>query len=288
MKINVIYDIADFFELGVIKSVDKSSYGYGAKTFFIRNIAEQDYVIKIFGKAHKERIENSISIAAQLKESGVPSIKYLNKDGSFIYGKDLMAVASIKLNGEHLSYETTKKETVMYLLGRAMASYHAAVSAVPHEVSSDLLDSKMIEDVLTTRNDMLSEAFNKAQLYINSLDLPTGIIHGDLYRYNFLINEVDGLHILDLDSSRHAQYVLDIGRSLADVCITRDGSVDHGLIGNFLEGYQSIRPLTTDEKMAIIPAIVYGAIAVMVWAIKRGDIILENQFREVALSCQLD
>ena len=105
--------------------------------------------------------------------------------------------------------------------------------------------------------------------------LPQSIIHTDPYFYNVIQNG-DKLSFIDLDDAGVAPALIDIGYVLAHCCTTTpsdrkelgvggEGIIWHGeWAKSFLEGYQSQRPLTDEEKRLLEDAAKFGMLVYIV------------------------
>ncbi|MDH2916791.1 MAG: homoserine kinase [Gallionella sp.] len=77
--------------------------------------------------------------------------------------------------------------------------------------------------------------------------LPRGVIHGDLFRDNVLMDgeRVGGL--IDFYFACTDAFVYDVAITVNDWCMAADGKLDAGRSRAMLEAYQSVRPLTPAE-----------------------------------------
>lgn len=95
-----------------------------------------------------------------------------------------------------------------------------------------------------------------------------GIIHGDLYYDNTLFNNNHLSSVLDFEQAGVGEYILDIGISISGTCLEK-GRVITPLVESYLSGYESVRPLSTEEKKHIHDAIILGLLSISLWRIKR-------------------
>jgi homoserine kinase type II len=101
--------------------------------------------------------------------------------------------------------------------------------------------------------------------------LPQGLIHGDMYYDNILFHEGRILAILDFEQAGIGDYLFDIGIALSGSAL-HQGKIDNELVKEFLQGYQSVKKLTTKELELIPSSIILGLFSISLWRIKRFTI----------------
>ena len=79
-------------------------------------------------------------------------------------------------------------------------------------------------------------------------DLPSGIIHADLFKDNVLLNGDQVAGFIDFYYACNGSFVYDIAIAINDWARTADNHIDPTLQHAFLNGYQSIRRLTPAEQ----------------------------------------
>ena len=118
-----------------------------------------------------------------------------------------------------------------------------------------------MQSTLNSISDRLTDP-EKAQLTnllgeherIEALELPTGLIHGDLFKDNALFTEQGELKgVIDFYHACHDILIQDIAIAINDWCQTPTGSIDETLRASLMAGYEKIRPLEKEEAQALIP-----------------------------------
>lgn len=112
-----------------------------------------------------------------------------------------------------------------------------------------------------------------------------GIIHGDLYYDNTLFNNNHLSTVLDFEQAGIGEYVLDLGISLSGTCLEK-GRIITPLVNSYLSGYESVRPLSREEKIHLDDSIILGLMSISLWRIKRFkernlNPMMENSYRDL-------
>ncbi|MBV1878567.1 MAG: homoserine kinase [Pseudomonadales bacterium] len=104
-----------------------------------------------------------------------------------------------------------------------------------------------------------------------SADLPRGIIHGDLFRDNCLLegNQITG--IIDFFHASEDYLVQDIAISINDWCSSQGGKMIPDHRQALLDGYQSIRELTEFELDALLIFQRFAAMRFILTRFSSGD-----------------
>jgi homoserine kinase type II len=92
-----------------------------------------------------------------------------------------------------------------------------------------------------------------------SFDLPSGVIHGDLFADNILFEGDEVTGIIDFYYAHDAAYASDIAVSLNAQAVLL-GKDDRERMQAFLEGYESLRPLSEAEQKALPVLLRLGAL----------------------------
>ena len=218
-------DIALFFGLGKVKDVSGISTWYSNKNFLVRtNIGA--YVFRFIKKYNTRIIENEIAINTQLKWNGRINTNYLlsNNTWEFVYQRNwIVVVVSEKIEWAHPIKIT---DEMSFAIGKTLWEFHKCVTYIPYPWWHWLLSFQSTQDQAnklphSLYKEKIQELLNRAKSIQIGIDLPEGIIHGDLHRENLLIS---GEHpetivsILDMEHANSGILVLDIARSIIDIC----------------------------------------------------------------------
>ncbi|KQT21344.1 MULTISPECIES: phosphotransferase [unclassified Bradyrhizobium] len=95
-------------------------------------------------------------------------------------------------------------------------------------------------------------------------DLPTGLIHGDVFADNVLFDGSDLVAIIDFELACNYMLAFDVAMAIVGMCVV-DGIPCFRRIGSLVAGYESVRKLSTAERASIKPIVEYAAIMTSLW-----------------------
>ncbi len=125
-------------------------------------------------------------------------------------------------------------------------------------------------------------------LYQNvSLDLPRGLIHGDLFYDNFLfgqdLEQNQFKALIDFEEACHYYLVFELGMAIIGACVTEVKSeeadkagaqtIDFTKVRALIAGYQKVRPLAQLEKASLQMFVRYAATATSYWRFKQYNVV---------------
>ena len=83
-------------------------------------------------------------------------------------------------------------------------------------------------------------------------DLPTGLIHGDLFVDNMLWDKDESLTVLDWETAAWETLMFDVGATALATCRGKF-ALNRQKVGHLLAGYREIRVMSAEEESAVIP-----------------------------------
>ena len=253
-----ITTILDRYQLGTFHAFEGIAAGIENSNFFIDTKKDNSicrYVLTIFERMDASELPYFMRLMKHLAAHGLSCPDVMAQtDGSLLFefaGKQGCIVSC--LPGKTLDQLNTQQ---LQASGEALATLHRAGSNFPEQRANPTgmqwLDQHIAIVMEKTKQtygvqaaDLLQNELN-FQHSCNWRDLPTGVIHGDMFVDNILFegNQVSG--IIDFYYAHHAAYAVDIAITLnAQALLLSDQ--DKTRIQAFLNGYESIRPLTPAE-----------------------------------------
>jgi homoserine kinase type II len=159
-------------------------------------------------------------------------------------------------------------------VGQALAAVHLASDAVgrlgPGRFRpEDMLDRLQRVERAGVRPGLARDVGRIRALYARLVpardaSLPTGVVHGDLFRDNVLFGGGRIAALLDFESAFHGPFVYDLLVTIAAWCF-RD-AFELELARAMVEGYEGVRPLGAAERRAVR---VEGALGCLRFAVSR-------------------
>jgi homoserine kinase type II len=241
------------YDLGEYRSHTGISAGVENTNYFV-STQSQELVLTIFEKHSFDELPFFLELGEHLHNHhcAVPQ-PYRQRSGDFIFKvKGKPGVFFERVHGGHV------EQTAPYITEVATALAH--VHKVTRSFTQKRSHSHGIDWVEQTAKQVLpSLSVSDQQLLANALtllvqipnDLSCGVIHADLFHDNALF---DGHHltgIIDWYFAGIDSYALDIAIAMNDWCFDSDDVLFQRHCEDFVQAYQTIRPLTSDECNAI-------------------------------------
>jgi len=144
-------------------------------------------------------------------------------------------------------------------LGRALSQVHLAplggLTLMPSRFGFAQIRQRL-DAVMASGRPSLVPAAQALQIECDRLEnqrdlnLPTGLIHGDLFRDNALLHGDQVTGLLDFESASLGTYVYDLMVTILAWCYGSE--LEAELVRALLEGYTSLRPLSQSERGALV------------------------------------
>ncbi|NNP71492.1 homoserine kinase [Acinetobacter defluvii] len=226
--------------------------------YFLICLGGSQFVLTLFENMDAESAGEIIPILECLGEQGLPVPVPLTCHGQYIQTlKDKPAQIAPRMLGKHPMPASLAQAEAIAI---AQAKMHVALQNFPLERSS-VRDHEYWSQVARQMRPTLDMT---DQILLNNLlglyealtamypDRPKGFIHSDLFRDNTLF-EGDQLNgILDFYELNHDEFLFDIAITLNDFCTEYpDVTLNEDKAIAFLNAYETVRPLTPDEKACL-------------------------------------
>ena len=254
----LIHQVCNFFGLGEPDVIEPIAIGLANHNYVV-SCDQQRFLVRFLVQQAAEKVENDQAIHIQLKTVGLDSPAYLvGESGSVVFTNGQYQVVAYPFI-EGFSPKSGN-EQLLPEIGRVLALFHQAVTTLPKQ-SAGWLEAPHTADV-------------PSHTVLNSPTLPKGITHGDLHSYNVLVQAQAPTIItalLDFEEAGKGAFITDLGRTIMAECTTADEiRLDRPRIELFLSGYESIRPLTTEERNVLPEAIRHAGRCCIQWFTEHG------------------
>ncbi len=290
-------DISDWiardFNIGEATAIRGIHGGIENSNFFLDTVLEgkkQEFVLTIFERLLAEQLPYYLELMRHLADKGITVPKPItNKDGAILFSlKGKPAAIVTKLPGlSRLEPEVTH----CALVGEMLAKMHLAGADFP-KIQANLRGlawwKKIVPQVLAHLNqnqkDLLTSELATQENFFTSSEydaLPQGASHCDLFRDNVLFDpqgssdtskdELGGF--FDFYFAGTDKWLFDLAVTVNDWCLASNKKdLDLARFNALMDAYQSVRPLTADEK-ASWPMMVRAA-ALRFWISRLWDFYL--------------
>ena len=247
------YDIGTLLSFaGIAEGVENSNY--------LLRTDKANYILTLYEKRTNEQdLPFFMGLMQHLSEAGIicPS-PITDKSGTIlqhIVGRPAAMVSFLDGVSNRFPNATQCRN-----LGIALARMHLATADFAMKRDNALgpagwqpLLNSITEEPADLPKGLKAQAQTKLEAILAEWpdNLPTGIIHADLFPNNvmFVGDELTGL--IDFYFACHDVTAYDLATCLNSWCFENDGTFNVTKSAAMLAGYQSVRPLSDDEKQAL-------------------------------------
>lgn len=287
------------FSIGTLKNFKGISSGVTNTNYFLETDTTK-LILTIFEENKLEELPFYLDLMRFLASKNFPCpLPVINNNNEYLtLIKDKPAVLVSFLLGAEKESIT---EDDCCSVGEALARLHTSAK----DFSGKKKNSRNIDWISTKFNELKKRLSSSDQTIIeqeidyqkNCLTdgLPSGIIHGDLFRDNVFFHQEKLSAFIDFYYACNDHLILDIAITINDWCSNSDGSLKKEKFDLFLNGYQSIRMLQSSELKYLNNALRLAALRFWLSRLDAYYNILEsesvsiknpNYFRKVLLNRQ--
>jgi homoserine kinase type II len=287
------------FSIGTLKNFKGISSGVTNTNYFVETDTTK-LILTIFEENKLEELPFYLDLMRFLASKNFPCpLPVINNNNDYLtLIKNKPAVLVSFLLGAEKESIT---EDDCCSVGEALARLHTSAK----DFSGKKKNSRNIDWISTKFNELKKRLSSSDQTIIeqeidyqkNCLTdgLPSGIIHGDLFRDNVFFHQEKLSAFIDFYYACNDHLILDIAITINDWCSNSDGSLKKEKFDLFLNGYQSIRMLQNSELKYLNNALRLAALRFWLSRLDAYYNILEsesvsiknpNYFRKVLLNRQ--
>ena len=257
LTLKEVQDFSAPYGLEVIDLIPIQGGIQNTNYFLVAKNGDQ-YVLTIFEEMDEQGAGELVPVLEHLGQAGLAVPVPLGHGGRAIQSlKEKPAQIAPRMMGHHPMPSTLEQAAE---IGRAQATMHVALKDFPLERAEYRNHSywrSVAREIKPTLSPADSVVLNSLLGLYDALtamypDRPRGFIHSDLFRDNTLFegNELKG--ILDFYELNKDELLFDIAISINDFCTNYPNvDLDEAKAQAFLEAYESVRSLTSDEKSCL-------------------------------------
>ncbi len=239
------------YDVGRLIAFQGISAGIENTNYFVTT-SDGEFVLTLFERLNYDEVLYFLELMAYLADHEVPSAHPLaNQQEQYLQIlNDRPAALVERLAGQDISVPTPKH---CYTLGNALGYLHTVSPSFPYRRPNGRgphwwkITAEQVEPFLTQEESALLREELLFQAQHRYIDLPRGVIHGDLFRDNalFVADNLSGL--IDFYYACDDVLLYDVAVTINDWCRLSDGQLDESRMHHFLEGYTQQRKLTRLE-----------------------------------------
>ena len=240
--------------------------GGATNSSFFLQTQQGDYVLTVFDKKTGAEVTKLAQLLCWFQHHAFPTTKPIRSNQSeiitYFEGKPVLLKVFIK--GRVNPNLTT---TMLLRVGMVMAKLHQMPSPTylprKHPCGYETFDTLIDRHINTSYESWLAKRLAYFEKHLPQ-ELPTGLIHGDLFADNVLFEGNQIQAIIDFECACHYYKLFDLGMGILGMCV-QENSVALDKARAFVGGYEQIRPLTPLEKEHLQLFVDYAATATSSW-----------------------
>lgn len=244
--------LLEHYAIGRFQSLQGIAQGITNSNYFLHT-DQGSYVLTVFEVLTQAELPFFLHLKQHLSQKGVacpaPVAQKNGRLDTEVVGKPACIVS--RLNGRDTSFPTAAQ---CFHTGAMLANMHLAGADFPEQMpnprhaawwnaaATQLLPLLDAEDAALLAEETAFLAQHPDH------HLPQGIIHADLFKDNVLLNGDQVAGLIDFYYACNGSLVYDLAIALNDWARCADNTLDTELYQAFLQGYESVRPLTAAER----------------------------------------
>ena len=248
-----IIEILSNYSIGKSGVVDGIKEGITNSNYFLKT-SVSEYVLTIF-EDDNVNLDFCLNYMEHLARKSIPCpqpIQTNSNDSYILYDKKKLAIFS-KLKGQTVSNAKITNEMCSQV-GKVLAQMHMYSEDFKKNFSGVrnrdwfLNTYNKVQGELNIENSSLLDEEIKRYLDYDCKELPTGIIHSDLFRDNVMFQENTLTGVLDFYYACNGYFIYDLAITVNDWCTNSTFKIDHDKQKSLIEAYEQVRRLRNIEK----------------------------------------
>ena len=242
------------YDLGELAEFEGITDGIENTNYFVTT-DHGEYVLTLFEILTMEELPFFVELMAFLNEHNIPSAHpVMNRQHSYLGElNDRPAILMQRLHGMSVDQPTVSQ---CEAIGRVLGDLHLRGSYFSMHYDNSRGEiwrnktGQQLMPLLSSEDAKLLQDELKEYAQHNMKQLPSGVIHADLFRDNVLFEGEQLTGLLDFYNACIDSFLYDLAITVNDWCLAENGRVDFDFAYALCDAYSRERPLTAEEKNA--------------------------------------
>lgn len=246
------------FDVGELTDFQGISQGIENTNYFVNTSnagQSHHFVLTIFESLSIEELPYFLELTAFLAEQGLPiAHPQASRQQQYLQSlKDKPAALVQRLDGQSIKHPELEH---CQQVGHVLAQMHSAGERFslrrqnPRGFSWYCEAAEKVKPHLDVTEAQLLEQELALQAQHQSLNLPAGVIHADLFHDNVLFSNDKLSGVIDFYYACDGLFLYDLAITVNDWCSNTDGGLNPESTNALINAYNKVRPLSQEEQSA--------------------------------------